>query len=40
MQDVLDGGVDPDREEARVLHDDRRVEVLEAGLGPELVLQT
>lgn len=36
----LDGGVNADRQEARVLHDDRRVEVLEAGLGPDLVLWT
>lgn len=33
----VDGGVDADGEVARVLHDDGRVEVLEAGAGPDLV---
>ena len=36
--DVLDRGVDANGQEARVLHDDRRVEVLESSLGPDLVL--
>ena len=32
----VDGGVDADGEVARVLEDDRRAEVLEAGLGPDV----